>query len=108
VILDIDNYSQSHLIELIEQIQTGKNYFVCANPYIDAIKTGRLESFKRYFENNRDSFESLLDVTNTKSHNDEFWCCNNSYKDYVCLEHSENGCNNKWTRVIKVFSVYIQ
>jgi ribosomal protein L11 methylase PrmA len=104
-ILDIDGYSQNHLIELIEQTQAGENYFVCASPYIDAIKTERLESFKRHFENNCDSFELLLDITSTKGLSDIFWCCNNSYKNCVCLEHPENGCSNKWTRVIKVFSI---
>jgi hypothetical protein len=102
-ILDIDGYSQSHLIELIEQTRIGENYFVCVSPYIDAIKTERLESLERHFENNCDSFELLMEVTNTKSN--EFWCCNNSYKDCICSEHPENGCNNKWTRVIKVFKV---
>jgi hypothetical protein len=102
-ILDIDDYFQSHLIELIEEIRTGQNYFVCVSPHIDAIKTERLESFKRHFEKNYNSFELLLEVANNKSN--EFWCCNNSYKNDVCLEHPENGCNNKWTRVIKVFSI---
>ena len=104
-ILDIDGYSQNHLIGLIEQIRTRQNYFICVSPYIDAIKTERLETFKRHFENNCDSFESLLDIANTKNPNDTFWYCNNSYKDCICLKHPENGCNNKWTRVIKVFSV---
>jgi hypothetical protein len=106
-ILDIDGYSQSHLIELIEQTQTGENYFVCASPYIDAIKTERLESFHRHFENNYDSFELLLDITNTKSINNGFWCCNNSFKHLACLHLPENGCRNKWTRVIKVFVITI-
>jgi len=110
-ILDIDGYSQNCFIKLIEPTLTGENYFVCASPYIDAIKTERLESFERYFENNYDSFKSLLDITNTK--NNEFWCCNNTYKQgYTSHGHSpncnnfnENGCCNKWTRVIKVFKV---
>ncbi|GHT59466.1 hypothetical protein AGMMS50239_06170 [Bacteroidia bacterium] len=105
-ILDIDDYSQSHLIELIEQTQSGKNYFVCASPYIDAIKAERLESFKRHFESKYDSFELLFEATNGKG--DEFWCCNNSYKNCTCLEHPENGCHNKWTRVIKVFKVILE
>ncbi|GHT02475.1 hypothetical protein FACS189440_15850 [Bacteroidia bacterium] len=107
-ILDIDGYSQSHLIELIEKTQSGQNYFVCASPYIDAIKTERLESFKRHFESKFDSFELLLDITNTKSPSDEFWCCNNSFKECSCPEHTENGCNNKWTRVIKVLKVILE
>jgi hypothetical protein len=103
-ILDIDDYSQKHLIQLIKSTQSGKNYFVCVSPHIDAIKTERLESFKRHFENNN-SFDLLLDITNTKSTSDEFWCCNNTFKEFTCFDHLENGCSNKWTRVIKVFKV---
>jgi ribosomal protein L11 methylase PrmA len=111
-ILDIDDYSQKHLIELITQTQSGKNYFVCVSPYIDAIKTERLESFERHFEK-KDSFDLLLDITNTKSLNDVFWCCNNAYTQgcvnhghyFNCNDFNECGCYNKWTRVIKVFSV---
>ena len=110
-ILDIDGYSQNHLIGLIEQIRTRQNYFICVSPYIDAIKTERLETFKRHFENNCDSFESLLDIANTKNPNDAFWCCNNTYTQgnvnhghyFNCNDFNESGCNNKWTRVIKVF-----
>lgn len=112
-ILDIDGYSQSHLIELIEQTQTGENYFVCASPYIDAIKTERIETFKRYFENDYESFELLMERTNSKSN--EFWCCNNVYNkdsinhgDYFnCKEFDDCGCSNRWTRVINVFKTTI-
>jgi hypothetical protein len=111
-ILDIDDYLQSHLIELIEQTQTGNNYFVCVSPHIDAIKTEQLESFRRHFENN-DSFELLSNITNTKDLEDAFWCCNNTYThgnvnhgNYPnCNDFNECGCSNKWTRVIKVFKV---
>jgi hypothetical protein len=113
-ILDIDGYSQNHLIELIEQTQSGESYFVCASPHIDAIKTERLESFKRYFEKYYDSFELLTEVTNTK--NNEFWCCNNTYTQghinhghyFNCNDFNECGCYNKWTRVIKVFKVIFE
>jgi len=112
-ILDIDDYSQTHLIDLIECTQSGTNYFVCASPYIDEIKTERLESFKRNFESKYNSFELLLDVSSSKNPNDDFWCCNNTHNKhrishgtyFNCKEYTENGCNNKWTRVIKVFKV---
>ncbi|GHT07266.1 hypothetical protein FACS189426_00130 [Bacteroidia bacterium] len=115
-ILDIDGYSQKHLIELIEQTQASENYFVCASPYIDSIKTERLESFKRYFETIYDSFELLLDIINTKSPDDEFWCCNNTYTHgnvnhgtyFNCNDFDDCGCYNKWTRVIKVFKVILE
>jgi hypothetical protein len=112
-ILDIDDYSQKYLIELIKQTQSEQNYFVCVSPYIDAIKTERLESFMRYFESNCDTFKSLLCITNTKGLNDEFWCCNNAYTQggvnhghyFNCNDYNDCGCYNKWTRVIKVFKV---
>jgi hypothetical protein len=115
-ILDFDGYSQNHLIDLIEQTQVGENYFVCASPYIDPIKTERLESFMRHFENNNDSFKLLLDITNTKSLSDTFWCCNNTYTQgnvnhgqySNCNDYNECGCFKKWTRVIKVFKVNLQ
>ena len=112
-ILDIDDYSQTHLIDLIESTQSGTNYIVCVSPYIDEIKTERLESFKRNFEFKYESYESLLDVSSSKNQNDDFWCCNNTHNNrgishgsyFNCKEYTENGCNNKWTRVIKVFKV---
>lgn len=112
-ILDIDDYSQTHLIDIIESTQSDTNYFVCASPFIDEIKTERLESFKRHFESNYDNFEPLLDVSSSKNQNDVFWCCNNTHNNrrishgsyFNCKEYTENGCNNKWTRVIKVFKV---
>lgn len=112
-ILDIDGYLQSHLIELIEQTQTGENYFVCVSPYIDAIKTERIETFKRHFENNYESFELLTELANSKSN--EFWCCNNVYNKgsinhggyFNCKEFDDCGCSNRWTRVINVFRTTI-
>lgn len=112
-ILDIDGYSQKHLIELIDQTQANENYLVCVSPYIDAIKTERLEAFKRHFENAYESFKLLLELTNNKSN--EFWCCNNIYTrgsinhgDYFnCKAFDDCGCSNRWTRIIKVFKLVI-
>jgi hypothetical protein len=105
-ILDIDGYSLNHLIELIEQTQARDNYFICVSPYIDAIKTERLESFKRHFENN-DSFELLLDIQNSNKPTDDYWNCNKNYTNHRCIGHEECGCCNQWTRVIKVFKVIL-
>jgi hypothetical protein len=102
-ILDIDDYKQNHLIDMIETIQSNTNYFVCVSPYIDEIKTERLESFKRYFENKYDSFELLLNIQNSKTTNDSYWNCNSNYKNCKCAEHPNCGCSSQWTRVIKVF-----
>lgn len=105
-ILDIDDYSQSHLIDLIQSTQSNINYFVCVSPFIDEIKTERLESFKRHFESNYDSFAELLDLSSSKDVNDIYWNCNNNYKGQRCICHpAVYGCSDKWTRVIKVFKV---
>ena len=105
-ILDIDDYSQPHLIDLIESTQSDTNYFVCASPYIDEIKAEKLESFKRYFETKFASFAELLDVSSSKDVNDIYWNCNNNYKGQRCICHpAVYGCSDKWTRVIKVFKV---
>jgi hypothetical protein len=104
-ILDIDDYSQNILLQLIESSQSGTNYFVCVSPHIDDIKTERLESFKRYFESNYDSF-SLIGVDYTTSKNgNEYWNCNNNFNGKKCINHPQCGCDNKWTRVIRVFKV---
>jgi hypothetical protein len=103
-ILDIDDYLQSHLIQLIEVTQSSQNYFVCVSPYIDAIKTERLESFKRHFETKHDSFNLLLDIATSKE-SEDYWNCNNHHRGMTCSHHPQCGCQNQWTRIIKVFEV---
>jgi len=105
-ILDIDDYKQSCLTDLIEATQSHTNYFVCVSPYIDEIKTEKLESFKRHFKNKYGSFELLLDIQNSKTPNSTtYWNCNKNYGNNKCSNHDTDGCNNQWTRVIKVFRV---
>lgn len=109
-ILDIDNYNSRHLISIIDSIKTCKNYFVCVSPYIDDIKTARLNSFMQHFRS-EPTFELYHNVENSKY--GEFWQCNNSFqkkqfshgKSVSCREYDSTGCINKWTRVLKVFSV---
>ena len=112
-ILDIDEYSQDKLTELIKMTQSNLNYFVCVSPYIDDIKTERLDSFKRYFARSfNDSFSLLLETTTTKSIHDPFWLCNNNRSTNnishglhrTCQGYTESGgCFNRWTRVTRVF-----
>lgn len=105
-ILDIDDYSPSHLIDLITSSSLGLSYFVCVSPHVDEIKTERLESFRRYFEQHYDTYRLWMDLTTTKNPDDIFWSCNNTYtRKSTCRFHKINGCNNKWTRVIKVFEI---
>ena len=104
-ILDVEFFSLKNLFELISSTQKGLNFFVCVSPNINDIKTERLESFKRYFEKNNDTFELLMDITTTKNSTDPYWNCNNNYNRQKCDNHLVCGCENQWTRVIKVFKV---
>ena len=109
-ILDIDDYSSQHLLSIIDSIITCNNYFVCVSPYIDDIKTARLNSFMRHFSN-QPTFVLYHNEENTKY--GEFWQCNNSFlkrhfshgSTLSCRDYDSTGCSNKWTRVLKVFSV---
>ena len=109
-ILDIDDYSQNKLIELIKVSQSSENYFVCVSPYIDDIKTDRVDSFKRYFENNyKEKYRFLAGETNSKS-DVKYWNCNNNYNgnfngQFCPYPHPTCGCDNQWTRVIRVFKI---
>ncbi len=108
-ILDIDDYKQSHLIDLIETTQSNTNYFVCVSPWInDYIKMEKIESFKRYFEKKYAlTFQLLKEKSNGKI--GTYWKCNNH--NNLCDDHSQKiigYCNSKWTRIIKVFKVNLQ
>jgi hypothetical protein len=114
-ILDIELFSLQNLKSLISQTQKGINYFICVSPYINDLKTERLNSFMDYFENNyKDTFALLLKETVSKSYNDKYWLCNNNcskqkitHGNFInCQEYSESyGCVNKWTKIIRVFKV---
>lgn len=109
-ILDIDDYSSQHLLSIVDSIITCNNYFVCVSPYIDDIKTARLNSFMMHFRN-EPTFVLYHDIENTKY--GDFWQCNNSFlkrhfshgTSPSCRDYDSTGCSNKWTRVLKVFSV---
>ncbi|MDI9311583.1 MAG: hypothetical protein QM535_15325 [Limnohabitans sp.] len=82
-ILDIDLFSLTALIDRIDNNFKGVNYFVCVSPYINDLKTERLDSFMKYFSGN-EKFEKLGSV-NSKT---KQWIYN-------------------WTRVIRVFKATI-
>ena len=48
-ILDIDEFSLTNLLKLIEFNFSGDNYFICVSPYINDIRTSRLDAFVKYF-----------------------------------------------------------
>lgn len=80
-ILDVEAFSMQHLIDLIKQVYVGSNYFVCVSPYINDVKTARIDSFVNYFRQN-DSFRLI--------------------HQEVALR---NEWTNNWTKLIKEFSV---
>lgn len=53
-ILDVELFSIGKLIELIEEISPGKNYFFISSPRIDDSRTGRINAFVKHFEEHND------------------------------------------------------
>ncbi len=107
-ILDINDYNQSQLCDLINKSIAGTNYFICTSPYIDDRKTDRVDNFKRYFEDKYiDRYTLLGENMNSGRLDDVYWDCNNNSKGNmnVYCSHPECGCKKKWTRVNKVFKV---
>ena len=82
-ILDVETFSMQQLLDLIKQTFNGLNYFVCVSPYINDVKTARIDSFV-------DSFRE-----------------NNTFK----LIHQDitlrGKWTNNWTKLIKVFSLIL-
>ncbi|WP_017295836.1 hypothetical protein [Geminocystis herdmanii] len=51
-ILDVELFSLSHLTSLIESTFSGINIFICVSPYINELRTSRINSFMDNFEEN--------------------------------------------------------
>ncbi|WP_181307527.1 hypothetical protein [Rufibacter sp. XAAS-G3-1] len=80
-VLDMEVFQLSNLLELIKNSFDGENYFICASPFVNDLKTERINSFVRYFS---------------------------TLEGYTLIESiSHRGCEwyNNWTRVIRVFHV---
>lgn len=82
-ILDVEAFSMQHLIDLIRQSFGGLNYFVCVSPYINDVKTARIDSFVNHFRQNK-SFKFI-------------------HQDIAV----RGEWTNNWTKLIKVFSVIL-
>jgi hypothetical protein len=78
-ILDIDLFSLTQLVALIKATFKGENYFVCASPYVNHLKTSRLDGFVKSFSKN-ENFRSIKEI-------------NNRGNEWI----------NDWTRVIRIF-----
>lgn len=109
-ILDLSEtfFSQSVLINLIEETQRGENYFICVSPYQSDYEADRVDAFKRHFEQSVSMiFTNIYEVENTGKLSDSYWSCNNNYigQMNVYCTHTNNGCGRKWTRIIRAFKV---
>ena len=108
-ILDVEKFSIAKLASLITATQKGRNYFICISPSITNERTDRVDAFKRHFKNKYKSFEGIFEINNGGRINDPYWNCNNNYNGNIGVycNHTENGCDKKWTRIIQVFKVEI-
>lgn len=101
-VLDIvSGYSQEKLVNSIKRTQKGLNFFICVSPYRDVLRVQKIDQFVDAFTicNN---FKFLCSVNTSKD--DEFWECNKHFRGIYC-DNDCNLCMNKWTKVIRVFSV---
>jgi hypothetical protein len=62
-ILDVQSFSMEKLLELINNGFKGNNSFVCVSPFINSIRTNRLNNFMEAFRQNTE-FKELLKVDN--------------------------------------------
>lgn len=81
-VIDIDEniFSQNRLIELIQNSQSGMNYFICSSPFITDYKTNQIDNFVRSFTNR----EMIYTIDNKRGN----WI-------------------NEWSRVLRVFKIDI-
>jgi hypothetical protein len=78
-ILDVDGFSLTGLLQLVEVNFAGDNYFVCSSPYINDTRTSKLDAFMEFFSKKK-NFE-IIDSTD-------------------CLR---GQWIHNWTRVVRVF-----
>lgn len=78
-ILDIDGFSLSTLLQIVETNFPGDNYFICVSPYINDIRTSRLDAFVKFFSKK------------------------NNFALYNSIVNQQGQWKNNWTRVIRVF-----
>ncbi len=104
-VLDIELFSMPELKKLITETQSGINYFVLASPFITDFKADRVDGFYRHFKQ-YSSFKLYGEKTNGGRREDEYWNCNNNYKNCRCITHPHTCLGkSKWTRILRVFSV---
>lgn len=62
-ILDIDEFSLTALLQLVDSNFPGDNYFICVSPYINDTRTSRLDAFVKFFSKKKD-FAKINTVDN--------------------------------------------
>ncbi len=108
-ILDIDSFSLPKMQHLITTSQRNDNYFICVSPYVNDLRTARLNDFRMYFQNQYQStFNQISEVTFRGTVADLYWNCNNNFNGKRCFDHNNRcGCDKKWSRVERIFNVNI-
>jgi hypothetical protein len=82
-ILDIEEYSHSHLVDIIKSNFKGQNYFVIVSPVVNLTRTLMIDSFVKQFHEN-EKFELIAQFTEP----------NGKWK-------------NNWSRLLRVFKAEI-
>jgi hypothetical protein len=82
-VLDVDLFSLSELLKTIETSFSGTNYFICVSPFINDMRTARIDAFMNFFSR-YPSLKILQNINNRKGE----WM-------------------NGWSRVARVFCVTI-
>jgi hypothetical protein len=80
-ILDIDEFSLTALLQLVESNFPDDNYFICVSPYINDTRTSRLDAFVKFFSKKK-GFTKINSIDNRTGQ----W-------------------RGNWTRVVRVFKV---
>lgn len=105
-VLDIESFSISKLINNIKETQHERNLFFCVSPYINLLKTERVNAFMEAF-NNEKGFHEYMHEENP--YDGKYWNCNNKFNNNMCSDHLEPfGCDRKWKRVVNVFECILQ
>lgn len=78
-ILDIDDFSLTALLKLIECNFSGENYFICVSPYINDTRTSRLDAFVNFF------------------------CKKKEFLSFEKVDNRSGQWKSNWTRVVRVF-----
>lgn len=99
-ILDVESFSLKNLIKEIYSNFGGINYFICVSPYINDLKTNRLDVFMQSFANKQFNLLKNENISNVG-----YWSCSKNHHGRKCVNHPVDGCSNKWRKALRVFSV---